>query len=143
MSDKPNLKRMPRSSQPALVKKLLARQGGCCPLCTRDFKEIGTTPCVDHDHTTGAIRAALCRNCNGMEGKVLHYARRAQQDIGFRQWLKNLLEYYDLHDEVQVPYMHWTHETDDQKRLKRNATARKKTAAKRLATTNIKKRSTR
>jgi len=39
---------------------LLESQDGKCPLCLEELKE----PHVDHDHSTGKVRALLCGNCN-------------------------------------------------------------------------------
>lgn len=38
---------------------MLQAQGGGCAICGRRKKLY-----VDHDHSTGAVRALLCRNCN-------------------------------------------------------------------------------
>jgi hypothetical protein len=44
-----------------LVKsELVKQQKGKCAICKTKMKE----PCVDHCHTTGKIRGALCVNCN-------------------------------------------------------------------------------
>lgn len=40
---------------------LLTKQQGRCYICHDDF---GEDLRVDHDHSTGAIRALLCANCN-------------------------------------------------------------------------------
>ena len=42
---------------------LLESQNGCCAICHVDSPG-NTTWHVDHDHTTGAVRGLLCRNCN-------------------------------------------------------------------------------
>lgn len=42
------------------VLTLHREQGGICALC----KDEMPTPHVDHDHTTGAVRGLLCRDCN-------------------------------------------------------------------------------
>lgn len=41
-------------------------QSGCCAICSRilDCSSRDTTPCVDHNHTTGKVRGLLCRPCN-------------------------------------------------------------------------------
>ena len=43
---------------------MLTRQGGVCAICRR-----APAGHVDHDHTTGAVRALLCFNCNGGLGQ--------------------------------------------------------------------------
>lgn len=40
---------------------MLERQGGACAICRGGF---GTKTCIDHDHTTGAVRGLLCHSCN-------------------------------------------------------------------------------
>lgn len=41
---------------------LLAAQSGACAICRRSFDDLRI--CVDHDHTTGAVRGLLCDRCN-------------------------------------------------------------------------------
>lgn len=41
---------------------MLFRQGGRCASCRHTNK--GRRLCVDHNHTTGSIRALLCDDCN-------------------------------------------------------------------------------
>jgi len=110
---------------------LVKQQDHCCPLCGIDFNMVETKNIVvDHDHKTGVIRAALCRNCNGMEGKVKHYGTRAKRGGTYEEWLKRLLEYYEHHETPRTGLLHPTHRTEDEKRLRRNAQARKRRAAK-------------
>lgn len=49
-------------------------QGGVCAIChkpeTRKIKGKATSLCVDHDHTTGKIRALLCSKCNAAIGHL-------------------------------------------------------------------------
>lgn len=42
--------------------QMLTDQGGVCAICNRP--ESGRELCVDHDHTTGEVRALLCSSCN-------------------------------------------------------------------------------
>jgi ribosomal protein L40E len=43
--------------------QLVDGQDGKCAICANDLKDTHDV-CVDHNHTTGAIRAILCRKCN-------------------------------------------------------------------------------
>jgi len=43
--------------------QIRTRQNNRCVICTRTF-DTTMPPCLDHDHTTGTIRAMLCRDCN-------------------------------------------------------------------------------
>lgn len=50
---------------PADYESLLVAQDGCCAICRTDTDPYGRAKfCVDHDHTTGAVRGLLCNNCN-------------------------------------------------------------------------------
>lgn len=57
---------------------LFERQGGVCAICGIPP---GTKPlCVDHDHSTDAIRGLLCNNCNtllGMSGDRVEVLQKA------------------------------------------------------------------
>jgi hypothetical protein len=45
--------------------KMLEDQGGACAICRRsDWPGRHNSPCVDHNHTTGAVRGLLCDSCN-------------------------------------------------------------------------------
>lgn len=46
---------------------MILRQSNCCAICAEEFT---TTPCVDHDHTTGAVRELLCNGCNAAIGHM-------------------------------------------------------------------------
>ena len=106
--------------------KLLERQLGACALCFQSISE--ETAVLDHDHKTGVIRAALCRNCNGIEGKVFNLARRAKRKFDEPWFIKRLLAYWELHETDQTGLLHPLHKTADEKRLTTNAKARKKRA---------------
>ena len=63
-----NIKRLYGLTKEAYL-DLLKEQGGVCAIC------LGTNPngfmlSVDHNHTTGAIRALLCNPCNLMIGNA-------------------------------------------------------------------------
>jgi len=110
--------------------KLLAKQKYKCPLCEGSMKAGGKKPALDHDHTTGYIRDVLCINCNGIEGKIHNLARRAKNKLTVDEWLDNLMAYRQRHKEPQHGGLIYpTHKTEEEKRLAKNAKARKKRAA--------------
>ena len=110
---------------------LLKKQEYLCPLCTGRMKTLkDKQPVLDHCHTSGFIRDVLCRNCNGIEGKVFNLARRARNTLTETQWLKNLIDYHERHATPQHGgVLHPTHKTEAEKRLARNKKAREKRAA--------------
>lgn len=109
---------------------LLTKQGRTCPLCNEKIPgPKNKQPVLDHDHTTGWLRDVLCRNCNGMEGKVFNLARRAKAGGTEYEWLSRLLAYYDRHRTSQHGLIHPTHKTEAEKRDARNKKARERRAA--------------
>lgn len=111
---------------PLIKKQLVAKQNGVCPLCKRDITRFDSiNQCVDHDHDTGVIRAVLCRNCNGIEGKVRGLAIRCATKDGYEDWLKRLADYLILHRTPQTTWIHPTHKNEAEKRMARNAKARR------------------
>ncbi len=106
---------------------ILQTQGHRCALCMMTLPNKDAV--LDHDHKTGSVRGVLCRNCNGIEGKVYNLANRAKRKYNVVWWINRLLAYWDVHDECNYGLMYPTHKTADEKRLKRNETARKKRAA--------------
>ncbi len=114
------------------VKRQMYRdQRGRCKICKHRFSEPKDV-CTDHDHTTGYIRALLCRNCNQLEGKVFNCARRAKRESTPLKWLETILAYWLLHAENQTGLLHPSYKTDDEKRLRRNKRAKKRRKAKKL-----------
>ena len=111
--------------------KLLVEQKHRCPLCNGSMKAGQKKPALDHDHQTGYIRDVLCLNCNGMEGKVFNLARRgAGKSAAPMEWLKAMIAYHERHKTPQHGgVFHPTHKTEEEKRLAKNAKARKKRAA--------------
>lgn len=110
-----------------LTARILAEQCGICPLCRQKIQD--GMACLDHDHTTGEIRGVLCRNCNGIEGRIRNRVTAAKRKLSPIEWLANLLEYWKTHRTSQHHLLHPTFKTDDEKRLLRNARARARRAA--------------
>lgn len=56
--------------------RMLAAQRGCCAICGRESTR---RLHVDHDHSTGAVRALLCAGCNLLVGAMENPLRAAAQ----------------------------------------------------------------
>lgn len=121
-----------KTTQVALAKaKILKSQGGCCAICKKAITV--AEACQDHNHATGICRGALCRNCNGIEGKVKNLAIRGRRNLSPEAYIANIVRYWVYHAEDRTGLIYPTHLTEDEKRLKRNAKARKARAKKKEA----------
>lgn len=109
--------------------QMLDEQGGRCAMCQQPTSPAQAV--LDHCHKTGFVRATLCRNCNGIEGKIKNLAARGKRMYDETWFLKQLLRYWDTHNDTIPSHglLHPTHRTDDEKRIRRNALARKRRAA--------------
>ncbi|MCY1708369.1 endonuclease domain-containing protein [Pannonibacter sp. SL95] len=126
------MRRRIKTTEVVVVKAaILKKQGGRCALC-----EIPVTlvqACLDHNHSSGLIRGVLCRNCNGIEGKVANLANRAKRTSTTKDWLGRLILYWIKHETDQTGLYHPLHKTDDEKRLLRNKRARQRRAEQKAA----------
>lgn len=106
---------------------LLSTQNGKCALCGGPCTEQNAR--LDHDHSTGAIRGVLHNGCNALLGKVENNAARfgVKNLAAFCQGVPG---YLARHITNITGLFHPTHLTEDEKRLKRNAAAVKRRAAK-------------
>lgn len=120
------MRKLKQTQVKAVREDLASKQGNRCGLCktvmTPDMQVL------DHNHTTGAIRGVLCRNCNGIEGKIYNLANRAKRIHTVDWYIKRLLEYWETHSKPQYELMYPTHKTEEDKRLLRNKRARIKRA---------------
>lgn len=108
---------------PAVRAKMAKAQDNLCALCGKPFTP-KDGPALDHDHTTGLVRAVLHRSCNGVEGRILKLAQRAHAGLPARDYIIGLAEYYKTHETPQTNLIHPEHLSDDQKREKANAARR-------------------
>jgi len=68
------------------------RQAGKCAVCLRELELYGKFTSIDHNHTTGAVRGLLCRQCNSAAGLLSDSSSVARR----------LAEYLDKHRPVEV-----------------------------------------
>ena len=95
--------------------------------------------CLDHCHKLGIVRGVLCRNCNGIEGKIFNLANRAKRQKSVKWFLAKLWHYWETHSEAHAASVyHPDHRTDEEKRITRNRKARLRRAEKK-ARTNVNK----
>lgn len=121
-----------KTAEIALVRQaiLSKRQGGLCAICQTPLTLAGS--CLDHDHYTGQIRGVLCRNCNGIEGKIKNLVVRGKRNMLMKDYLGRIILYWIHHEQDRTGLMHPTHLTEDEKRVKRNEKARKTRAKKKV-----------
>lgn len=123
------MRRITRGEVADIRAKILAAQGFKCAVCGRSLR-VGKSrggAALDHDHDTGVIRGVLCVTCNGGEGKVKRTAiRYGGGALNWNKWLRDLMAYLAFHGSPRTTYIHPTHLTDQEKRLKRNKKARLK-----------------
>lgn len=138
------LRKLARSTMPSWKARQVKLQGGACPLCGLPIDlKIKGEGAIDHDHESGEIRGVLHRSCNAAEGKVANAAGRwGAKSMDYAvlvPWLERLITYYK---QPGCGLIYHTHLTEDEKRLKRNATARKARATRSARTVVRKTRAT-
>jgi hypothetical protein len=116
---------------PLVKAALLKRQEFKCDLCKEPLSVMHA--CLDHSHKSGLIRGVLCRNCNGIEGKVYNLANRAKKNLTPSFWLGHLILYWRKHETDQTGLYYPTHKTTEEKRDIANKKARERRAAKKRA----------
>lgn len=109
-------------------RRRLAEQGGRCALCKETVRQDEAV--LDHCHKSGRIRAVLHRGCNACLGHIENnMPRHKLTDIRrLSAFLRSIPAY--LWADYQHEPLHHTHRTEEEKRLKRNAKARKARVAK-------------
>lgn len=114
-----------KASQVSAVRaRILAAQSNKCALCG-----LPCTPdkaVLDHCHSSGAIRGVLHRGCNSLLGKIENNHRRYGV-TNLAPFLAGVVPY--LHSShLKYNLLHPSHKTEEEKRLARNAAARKRRA---------------
>lgn len=112
-----------------MLSQIVQRQKNVCAICKKPFTQTDK-PVLDHCHTSGFIRGALHNSCNGAEGRVKSKAQMGHKGVSPEDYIKGLQQYYIDNATPKYMFIHPAHKTADQKRIKRNARARKLRAAK-------------
>ena len=120
MSDASPLNRLKQQDIPKVRDEISALQGNLCAICQMPMEE----KCLDHDHKTGLIRSVLCRNCNGIEGKIFNLCRRGKRAMTEIDYIVEILNYWNFHKQNPRNIFHPTYKTVDEKRIKRNKKGR-------------------
>lgn len=119
-----------KASEVATVReRLAAAQGGRCAICQLPL----TKPVLDHNHSTGAVRATLHNGCNALLGKIENNYKRYGV-VNLSAFLQGTAAYLQRHTTNHTGYLHPTHKDADERRELRNKRARAARAAKRVAT---------
>lgn len=105
------MKRLKQNDIPQYRKILLDKQHGKCGITGLPIK----SPVLDHDHSSGHVRAVLEREINSFEGKVVNAYRRFGRHLGvpIGELLTGLLRYWDR-DYSNMP-LHPKHKTPEDK----------------------------
>lgn len=129
------MRKLTRAELTAWTVKTLNEQGGRCAVCRAPLRHGKSVvhkgsrrgrPCADHDHDHGHVRGVLCNTCNTGEGKLRTVAiRYGYGKDNYLKWVVQMAKY--LHDRAGkpcYPFVHPEHETEEDKRIKRNKKAR-------------------
>lgn len=63
--------------------RMFENQNGCCAICGMHQKDVYTTFCTDHNHTTKEVRGLLCLNCNSGLGQLCDNSEILQNAIEY------------------------------------------------------------
>lgn len=120
------MKRLTASSLKPKRLQMAKEQSGLSALTGRPLID----PVLDHDHTTGDIRAVLNRWENSVLGRLENWSARLGKDVDPILFLRQVAAYLEFHQAHPSGVKHSTYRTDEEKRLARNKKARTRRAAK-------------
>lgn len=124
------VRKLKPSETASVLKQLVTKQGRVCAVCKKPFTKFDYAV-LDHCHKSGFIRGALHNSCNGAEGRVKSKAQMGHRGVQPDDYIIGLAAYLQAHKKPQYPLIYHSHLDEDEKRLKRNARARRKRAASR------------
>lgn len=93
--------------------KLVERQQYNCPLCNQRITAEGSH--LDHDHSTGHCRSALCPRCNRVLGVIETWQKIIRMSLP--EWLTRIVKYIST-DYSSMP-IYASHPQDMTKKFKR------------------------
>lgn len=76
---------------PEQYNEMFAQQHGSCAVCFRHHTDFKKGLHMDHDHSTGKVRALLCPGCN----LALGYAKENKKT------LRGLIDYLEKHSSIE------------------------------------------
>lgn len=112
-----------------VLKQLVAKQGMVCAICKQPFTKRDYAV-LDHCHTSGFIRGALHNSCNGAEGRIKSKAQMGHKGVHPTDYVVGLAAYLTHHKVIRYPLIMHSHKNEDEKRLAKNAKARRTRARK-------------
>ena len=124
------MRKLTRTMLRSITLKILKEQDYICPVCKLKIDPTvkGEAVC-DHDHSTGQVRGVLHRSCNSALGKmdnaVGRWGAKSMEYTALIAWFTNALAYYNMPGH---PYIYPTFQTEDEKRIARNAKERRQRA---------------
>ncbi len=107
--------------------KLLEYQYNRCALCGELL--LGSSANLDHDHNTGLIRGVIHRDCNTLLGKIENFCNTFGH-ANIKEFLSRVYQYMTEYNSG-VDIYHPSYRTAEEKRLAKNARARKQRKLKR------------
>lgn len=123
-------RRMTRGQLRSVTIRILAEQGGLCPICGKpiDLSE-RMAAALDHCHQTGLVRGVLHRSCNSGIGKadnaIGRWVCKKMDYAEIVPALERLVEYYKREPH---PIIYHGHKSEDDKRAVRAARERARRA---------------
>ena len=118
------VRKLKSSETAGVLKQLVTKQGNVCAVCNKPFTKRDYAV-LDHCHKSGFIRGALHNSCNGAEGRVKSKAQMGHAGVSPTDYVIGLAAYLTFHKKIHYPLIMHNHLNEDEKRLKKNAKARK------------------
>ena len=118
------VRKLKSSETAGVLKQLVTKQGNVCAVCNKPFTKRDYAV-LDHCHKSGFIRGALHNSCNGAEGRVKSKAQMGHSGVSPTDYVIGLAAYLTVHKKIHYPLIMHSHKNEDEKRLAKNAKARR------------------